>query len=383
MYRGLSGSCQETNTVGELVRSFRPALLPPNPPLVLGKSLLPLLETASLALGRLDGISAWLPDKALFIYAYVRREAVLSSQIEGTQSSLSDLLVFESKSLPGAPIDDVVEVSNHVAALEHGLDLMQKGLPLSSRLLRRVHEVLLSSGRGGQQDPGQFRRSQNWIGGTCLGNAHFVPPVHTAVADCMSELERFIHNKNDGLPILVRVALSHVQFETIHPFLDGNGRVGRVLITLMLINAGVLRDPLLYLSLYFKTHRSHYYELLDQVRRTGDWEAWIEFFLKGVLETATGAVEKAQGIRRLFEVDKQRIKQFAGGRTSSSLRVHDALMQRHILSLTQISEVTGLHYDTVDCAMTQLVEARIAREITGKRRFRLFAYSDYVSCLTE
>jgi Fic family protein len=214
-----------------------------------------------------------LPDPDPFLYAYVRRETVLSSQIEGTQSSLSDLLLFELGEAPGVPFDDVVEVSNYVAALEHGMARLRGGFPLSNRLLREVHDQLLASGRGADRQPGEFRRSQNWIGGTRAGNARFVPPPPQYVEDCMASLERFIHAANDGLPDLVKASLAHVQFETIHPFLDGNGRVGRLLISLMLFDAGMLGQPLLYLSYYFKQHCPEYYRLLDTVRADGDWEA--------------------------------------------------------------------------------------------------------------
>ena len=273
MQREDVGRYEVTTYGGEQVRAFVPVPLPPVPPLRLDAPLLQALEAATLALGRLDAISDLLPDEDLLLYAYVRKEAALSSQIEGTQSSLSDLLLFESKETPGVPLDDVTEVSNYVAALEHGLHRLGEDLPLSNRLIREIHSVLLSEGRGSDRLPGEFRRSQNWIGGTRPGNAAFVPPPHTALPDCMGAFERFLHAEEDGLPVLIRAALAHVQFETIHPFLDGNGRIGRLLITLLLSERRILRQPLLYLSLYFKQHRGDYYDLLNQVRRTGDWEA--------------------------------------------------------------------------------------------------------------
>ena len=290
MRRGEIGSYEETSIGGERVRTFVPAPLPPKPVLV--------LESAALALGRLDGVATLLPDETLFLYTYVRKEAVLSSQIEGTQSSLSDLLLFELDEALGAPLDDVIEVSNYVAALEHGLRRLREGFPLYNRLIREIHEVLLRRGRGSDKDPGEFRRSQNWIGGTRPGNATYVPPPRTAVSDCMTAFEHFLHAEEDGLPVLLRAGLARVQFETIHPFLDGNGRVGRLLITLLLCQAGVLRQPLLYLSLYFKQHRNTYYDLLNHVRHTGDWEAWLAFFLEGVKLTAEGAVSTAQRLSR-------------------------------------------------------------------------------------
>ena len=383
MRRGETGSYEETSIGGERVRAFVPAPLPPEPVLVLDGSLQQGLESAVLALGRLDGVTTLLPDETLFLYAYVRKEAVLSSQIEGTQSSLSDLLLFELDEAPGVPLDDVVEVSNYVAALEHGLRRLREDFPLCNRLIREIHGVLLSHGRGSDKDPGEFRRSQNWIGGTRPGNATFVPPPHTAVPDCMTALERFLHAREDGLPVLLRAGLAHVQFETIHPFLDGNGRVGRLLITLLLCQAGMLRQPLLYLSLYFKQHRGTYYDLLDHVRRTGDWEAWLAFFLEGVKLTAEGAVSTAQRLSRMFQNDRNRVEQAGGRKAGSGLRVHDALKSQPILSLPAARRRTGLSFQAVASAMDLLITHGIAREITGKRRGRLFVYDQYLSILNE
>ena len=383
MQRGESGRYETTIAGGERVRAFVPVPLPPTPPIVLDASLQPVFEAAALALGRLDAVSALLPDRSLFLYAYVRKEAVLSSQIEGTQSSLSDLLLHELEEAPGSPFDDVVEVSNYAAALEHGLQCLASGLPLSGRLLREIHGVLLSRGRGSGKTPGEFRRSQNWIGGSRPGNAAFVPPPHTAVPDCMTAFERFLHARNDGLPVLIRVGLAHLQFETIHPFLDGNGRVGRLLIALQLRDAGVLRDPLLYLSLYLKQHRSIYYDLLTRVRRTGDWEAWLDFFLQGVRETAEGAVAASRRLSDTFAADRTTIEQQGGRRAGSLLRVHEALKEHPILSLPGIRKRTTLAFATAASAMEWLVEQGIAREITGKRRDRLFVYDRYLSILAE
>jgi len=382
MQREETGRYEITTVGGERVRAFVPAPLPPVPPLSMDGRLQRALERAVLALGRLDGVSTLLPDKALFLYAYVRKEAVLSSQIEGTQSSLSDLLLFELGEAPGVPLDDVVEVSNYVAALEHGLARLREGFPLSNRLIREIHSVLLSRGRGSGKDPGEFRRSQNWIGGSRPGNARFVPPPHTAVPDCMAALERFLHAEDDGLPVLVRAGLAHVQFETIHPFLDGNGRVGRLLITFLLCHTGVLRDPLLYLSLYLKENRPAYYELLDRVRRDGDWEAWLAFFLDGVQQVAEGAVATAEQLEELFHADRSRLET-AGRRAGSALRVHEALKGRPIQSLPAIRDATGLSFPAVSSAMELLVELGIARERTGKRRNRLFVYDRYLAILNE
>jgi Fic family protein len=381
--RGETGTYEVTTAAGEAVRAFVPVPLPPEPPLAFDESELQhLLEAAVLALGRLDGVSTLLPDKSLFLYSYVRKEAVLSSQIEGTQSSLSDLLLFELEEAPGVPLHDVVEVSNYVAALDLGLARLRGGFPLSNRLIREIHGVLLSRGRGSGKDPGEFRRSQNWIGGTRPANARFVPPPHIAVPDCMSALERFLHASDDGLPVVVRAGLAHVQFETIHPFLDGNGRVGRLLITFLLCHAGVLREPLLYLSLYLKQHRTDYYALLDAVRRDGDWEAWLAFFLEGVRVTAEGAVDTAHRLVDLFQSHRASIEP-KGRRTGSALRVHEALKSRPILSMPEICRTTGLSFPAASSAMDLLVELGVARELTGKRRNRLFVYDRYLAILSE
>ncbi|MEW6072073.1 MAG: Fic family protein [Planctomycetota bacterium] len=382
MKRGTTGRYEVTSAGGERVRAFVPNPLPPDPSLALEEGLQTALEAAGLALGRLDGISTLLPDKSLFLYAYVRKEAVLSSRIEGTQSSLSDLLLFELQEAPGAPLDDVVEVSNYVAALDHGLTRLRGGFPLSNRLIREIHGVLLSRGRGSGKDPGEFRRSQNWIGGSRPGNARFVPPPPEAVPECMGALERFLHATDDGLPVLVRAGLAHVQFETIHPFLDGNGRVGRLLITFLLCHAGVLREPLLYLSLYFKQHRAVYYDLLDGARRDGDWEAWLAFFLAGVKEVADGAVSTARRLAEMFQVDRTKIET-TGRRAGSALRVHEALKARPIQSMSAVCEATGLSFPAVSSAMELLVGQGIAAELTGKRRNRLFVYSGYLAILNE
>lgn len=381
MKRGETGRHLITTAGGEQVRAFIPAPLPPKPALDLTVLLGPL-EEAQLALGRLQGISTLLPEPHLFLYSYVRKEALLSSQIEGTQSTMQDLLLFELPERPGAPTDDVVEVSNYVAALEHGRQRVDKDLPLSNRLLREVHGRLMASARGSDMDPGQFRRSQNWIGGTRPGNATFVPPPPQEVADCMSDLERFFHAQIPGLSTLMRAGLAHVQFETIHPFLDGNGRVGRLLITLLLYHYKVLEAPLLYLSLYLKRNRQRYYELLDQVRCDGDWEAWLLFFLEGVAQTASEAVSTAQRLQTLFQEDQTRIQQ-QGRSAGSALRVHAALKERPIRSVQEAAEHAKLSFPTAASALRILEEAGIVRELTGRRRNRLFAYDRYVDIISE
>ena len=385
MQRDGTGRHEITSTAGESVRAFVPAPLPPQQPVQLEGGLQVLHERALLACGRLDGVSTLLPDQELFLYAYMRREALLSSQIEGTQSSLSDLLLFELEEAPGVPFNDVVEVSSYVAGLEHGLARLREGFPLSSRLLREIHARLLARGRGADRLPGEFRRSQIWIGGTRPGNASFVPPPPGLVEACMGQLEHFIHGTPDGahaLPVLVRAALAHVQFETIHPFLDGNGRLGRLLIVLMLIDAGVLQQPLLYLSLFFKQHRSRYYELLNGVRFKSDWETWIDFFLEGVESTATAAVTTAHRLLALFRSDESKLGGL--GRSGPSVRqVFAALCRRPLNSIGQLSAACDLSFPTAAKALEALVKLGIAREITGGQRNRLFAYDAYLAVLSE
>lgn len=377
----MAGRFEVTAVGGERVQAFVPSPLPPQPPLDFTGSRQRLLEAALLACGRLDAVTDLLPEPDLFLYSYVRREAVLSSQIEGTQSSLSDLMLFELDEAPGVPFDDVVEVSTYVAALEHGLARLAEGFPLSNRLIREMHGVLLSRGRGAGKQPGEFRRSQNWIGGTRPGNAAFVPPPPQGVEPCMASLERFLHDP--AAPgALVKAALAHVQFETIHPFLDGNGRVGRLLISIVLHHDGVLRQPLLYLSLYFKQHRAEYYRRLDLVRTTGDWEAWLDFFLEGVAETAGAAVGTAHQLLAMFQRDTERI-QALGRASGTALRVHAVLRSRPVADVDHLARATGVAYTTAARAVDGLVELGILRELTGRRRGRVFAYGSYLEILSE
>lgn len=365
----------------ENVRAFVPPPLPPDPPVRLDP-LQRLLEQANQSLGRLDGLASVLPNLPLFIYAYVRKEAVLSSQIEGTQSSISDLLLFENNEAPGVPLNDVEEVSNYVAALNHGLERMRGGFPLSLRLIRELHAVLLSKGRGDDKQPGEFRQSQNWIGGTRPGTASYVPPPPELVLDCMSALELFLHEDRADLPLLIRAGLIHVQFETIHPFLDGNGRLGRLLITFLLCAGGVLREPILYLSLYFKQHRPTYYDLLDRVRVKGDWEAWLEFFLTGVRDTAEQAGAAARRILAVFEEHRREIDGL-GRPAASVLRVFEHLQRNPIISIPTAAAGVGLSAPTVAKSLEHLRQLGVLREITGRQRHRLFVYDAYLAILNE
>jgi Fic family protein len=376
----ITGQYVTASTAGEQFKAFVPDPLPPLAALELSECHFELMERANWALGRLDGMAALLPDTSLFLYFYVRKEALLSSQIEGTQSSFTDLLLFESAEVPGVPLDDVVEVSNYVAALNHGLNRLREGFPLSLRLIREIHAVLMAKGRGSTKSPGEFRRSQNWIGGSRPGNARFVPPPPEYLMQCMGDLENYLHAEQT--PLLVKAAMAHVQFETIHPFLDGNGRLGRLLITLLLCDQGALSQPLLYLSLYFKANRDRYYDLLQSVRLEGGWESWLEFFLEGVLETSEQAVATAQQIQRLFEQDRLRIAQL--GRVSGSvLRLHQHLQNRPLVTIQKAADDTGLTRPTVATALRLLANLGIVRELTGKERHRHYVYTDYLTILSE
>lgn len=374
------GTLIKNGTHGELVKCYVPRPLPPNPPLDLQR-LLGRIAKADQALGRLDGITSILPSTKLFVFMYVRKEALLSSQIEGTQSSLSDLLLLENAETPLVPMDDVEEVSNYVVAMEHGLKRMTGGFPLSMRLIKEMHAKLLAGGRGSGKQPGEFRTTQNWIGGSRPGNALFVPPLPDKVLDCLSDLEKFLHD-HMSYPVLVRAALAHLQFETIHPFLDGNGRLGRALITLMLCEERTLSKPILYLSLYLKANRARYYELLQHVRETGDWETWLEFFLDGVAETAQQGVDTARRLLDLFDKDRAKIAGL-GRPAASCLRVHAELQRSPLQSVPVMAGKLKLSQPTVQKSLDHLAELKIVREVTGKRRGRIYQYNSYLKILDE
>ncbi len=380
MKRGLQGKYVTVSTVGEEVKAYLPNQLPPSPPLAVDGALQAKLDQAMLELGCLGGVSDLLPDVGQFLYMYIRKEAVLSSMIEGTQSSLSDLLMFEADESPGVPLNDVQEVSNYVAAMNHGMKRLSEGFPLSLRLLREIHQTLLAKGRGNKQSPGEFRRSQNWIGGTRPGNAGFVPPTADAVPECMAQLEMFLHDHETVTPILVRTALAHVQFETIHPFLDGNGRLGRLLITLLLCDSGILRQPLLYVSYYFKLHRQYYYELLNEVRMDGDWEKWLDFFADAVIVSARQGIKVTRELHELVEADRRAINGL-GRAASSVLQVHQAMLAHPIAGAQNLVRFTGLTPATANKALRQLETLGIVEEITRQKRNRLFRYRRYMDLL--
>ena len=380
MKRELQGEYVAISTVGETVQAFMPAPLPPRPDIDWNPELRRQFEMAHLALGRLDSISSLLPETDIFLYMYVRKEAVLSSMIEGTQSSLSDLLMYELAVQPGVPVDDVREVSNYVAALEHGLRRLAENFPLSIRLLKEMHAILLSGGRGSMKQPGELRTSQNWIGGTRPGNAVFLPPPAERLLDLLSALEKFIHDEAQETPTLLKAALVHVQFETIHPFLDGNGRLGRLLITLILVAEKMLQQPLLYLSLYFKLHRQEYYERLSQVRMNGDWEGWLRFFAEAAEQTANNAVDTAKQLIDCTEKDTDLIRQ-QGRYAGTMSQIYRAMLRRPVATAACLKQSTGLAPATVHSGLQKLEKLDILRELTGKQRDRVYACHEYIGIL--
>lgn len=382
MIRGLQGEYRTVSTRDEPVKAFIPVPLPPKPSIDWSAQLREKYDRALLSLGRLDCISTFLPEASIFLNMYVRKEAVLSSMIEGTQSSLSDLLLFEMDQVPGVPLDDVREVSNYIAALDHGIEQLTDGFPLSLRLVKDIHRILLRNGRGKHQSPGEFRRSQDWIGGTRPGNAVFAPPPSDQINPCLYALEDFMHDKHEYTPPLLKAALVHAQFETIHPFLDGNGRLGRLLITLMLYEQKMLHKPVLYLSLYLKANRKHYYDLLNDVRLTGDWEAWLSFFCEAVIKTSDQAVDTA---RRLFELtnqDREKLHGF-GRATASMLKVHQVLIKRPLVTSGILVKEIGILPNTANKALLKLQELGILKEITGKKRNRVYSYWRYLKIMDE
>ena len=383
MKRGATGQYTPAIAGGIACQAFVPMPLPPQPPLEMDGKLQGRINQAMLALGRLDAISVLLPDAHLFLYSYVRKEAVMSSQIEGTQSSLSDLMLYEMEGVPGVPMDDVQEVSCYVNALNLGITRIREQQPISFRLLTELHQALMTSGRGINRSPGEFRKTQVWIGGHRPDEATFVPAPANELANSWAELERFINDVPEITDPLIKAALTHVQFETIHPFMDGNGRIGRLLIPLILVEAKVLQEPLLYLSVFFKKHRQTYYELLNQVRLSGDWEAWLLFFVDAVAETANQAVDTAQQLSALRQNDKARLNDL-GRQSGSASQIIDALFEHPIASINKLIELTGLTAATVGKVLDTLErQYGIVKEITGQKRNRVFAYAAYIEILNQ
>ena len=336
------------------------------------------LDATNIALGKLSECAQWVPDLSLFLYMYIRKEAVLSSQIEGTQSSLNDLLLFENKAKPEVSLDDVQEVSNYVKSIYYGLDRIKNGFVLSLRLLKEMHAILLKGTRGQHCMPGEFRTSQNWIGGTRPGNAFFVPPTPEDMKDALYNLEEFLHN--DRIPLLIRIGIAHVQFETIHPFLDGNGRMGRLLITFMLCNFGLLQTPILYPSLYFKEHRTEYYQRLNDVRSSGEWDSWLKFFLEGIKTTALQAVEKIHQIHQSFADCERKIASMGRGKFSCQ-KVFEYLKKVPQVTVPQVAKTLSLTAPTARKVLQYMESADILKETSGKLRDKVYVFDRYMKIL--
>ena len=361
--------------------AFIPGTLPPDPSVNFDSELIRLLSEANRELGRLDGAAEILPNPDLFIAMYVKKEAVLSSQIEGTQASLVDVLEFGTEENIATLPEDVGEVINYVKAMNYGLNRLDT-LPLSLRLIREIHAILLKNTRGGQRNPGEFRKTQNWIGpaGCNLKTATFVPPPVPEMTTAMGDLELFMHSESD-LPILIKAGLAHCQFETIHPFLDGNGRIGRLLITFMLCQQEALNRPLLYLSYYFKKNRSQYYDWLMEVRNNGDWEGWLKFFLKGVIEVSKQAISTARKIIELQAKHKALVSQEAN--SPNALKLLDLLYIRPVLSISDVKEELGVSYPTASNLVNRFAELKLLKEKTGQQRNRAFNYTEYLEILND
>ncbi len=387
---------KETNRAGFFQRqgageasyhAFIPKPLPPEPALSMDY-MRELYERASTAVGRLDGAAALLPNASHFLWIYIRKEAVLSSQIEGTQSSLTDLLLHENQHAPGVTISDVEEVSNYVRAMLHGLELLRSRLPLSLRLIREIHAELVKGTRGADKTPGEFRRSQNWIGGSRPGNARFVPPPPHEVMPALDNLEKFLHDMPTRTPPLLKAGLAHAQFETIHPFLDGNGRVGRLLITLILIHEQVLKEPMLYMSLHFKRHHQEYYDRLQRVRTHGDWEGWMDFYLDGLRSVATTATDTITEIHRLMADDRAAMSTRSGSvyqaaAVQNNLQVYDYLCNRLVLDVSSAAEALSLSRPTVRRVVKDMEQRGMVREITGKSRGQIYLYQGFLDLLED
>ena len=373
------GSYITQQVSGESYRAYVPPKLPPDPPIELAR-LYPYLEKATLALAELNSIHKTIPNTALFIYMYVRKEALLSSQIEGTQSSFSDLMLFEHNQKSKVCLEDVEEVSHYVKAISYGLERLKDNFPVSLRLLKEIHSILLSGGRGSNKRPGEFRRSQNWIGGTRPGNALFIPPPVDYLGDCLSNLEIFFHDEN--MPVLIKAGLAHVQFETIHPFLDGNGRLGRLLITLLLCANGILDEPILYLSLYLKQNRHTYYKLLQEVRESGTWETWLEFFLIGIYQSSKQAIQAILQINDLFRTDLEKISHLGRARFTCEQTLE--YMQRFPqVTVPFLAKELNMTAPTARSALNHLRSMGIIEEISGKKRDKVYIYRQYLDILED
>lgn len=379
MKRGMQGKLVKCSITSECYNTFIPNDLPPKPEIDTA-SVSSLLEKANQAIGALNGVISTVPDSAIINYMYVRKEALLSSQIEGKQSTLDDLLKYEAQQTQGIPVEDSSEVSSYVAALNHGIDRINEGFPLALRLIKEIHAILLKNSRGKTKSPGEFHSSQNWIGGTRPGNARFVPCSPDKLLDILSRLEKFI-NEEDNIPSLIKAALIHVQFETIHPFLDGNGRLGRLLITFFLCVKGLLKSPFLYLSLFFKKNRALYYEHLNNVRYQGDWESWIQFFLEGVIETSDDARKTIILIQKLFADDEQKLETLGKAKTSAKI-VFEQFERKPILTVAEIESKIKLSRPTIISMINRLIELGILTNTSEKKWGQTYAYTGYIDLLS-
>jgi Fic family protein len=358
-------------------RAFVPASLPPDPQININPEMQRLLSESDAALGRLDGSIQTLPNPDMFMFMYIRKEALLSSQIEGTQASLSDLIKAEASLFEGDRQGDVGEVINYINAMNYGLERLNT-LPLSVRLIREIHERLLKGVRGSKMTPGELRTSQNWIGprGCLLSDATFVPPPHHAVPQILGDLETFLHQE-DHIPPLIRIGLAHAQFETIHPFLDGNGRIGRLLITLFLCQQRILEKPVLYISLFLKDHQTEYYEQLQRIRDYGDWEGWLKFFLTGVRDVARQATATARNIVALREKHRSLVVDHFGGSAGNALRVLEHLYEQPGVSVNTIKDTLKISFPNANNLVSRFVELELLFEVTGNYRNRVFVYRSY------
>lgn len=383
MQRGLTGTYTPAIAGGVKCEAFIPAPLPPQPGLDIHPVLQQRLSEAQVALGRLDAISTLLPAADLFLYSYIRKEAVMSSQIEGTQSSLNDLMLYEMDGIPGVPMDDVQEVSCYVSALTLGVQRIRDGHPITFRLVSELHQALMTHGRGANKQPGAFRQNQVWLGAHRADEATFVPPPANHIDDCWAAFERFINDVPAPTEPVIKAALAHVQFETIHPFMDGNGRLGRLLIPLLLVQAGILKEPLLYLSVFFKKHRQTYYDRLQQVRLSGDWESWLSFFADAIASTANQAVQIAQQLNTLLQTDKARLQQL-GRLAGSAVQILEALFRNPVINIATLKQMTGITPATIGKALDAMQQQLgMVREVTGQKRNRIFTYTAYINILNQ
>jgi Fic family protein len=364
-------------------KAFIPSPLPPVPEIVMDQEMWNLLSQADRALGRLDGATDALPNPDLFVFMYVRKEAVLSSQIEGTQASLIDVLEFESKVLEPDNPQEVAEVVNYIGAINYGLERL-KNLPVSLRLIREIHQELMQGVRGAERNPGEFRRSQNWIGagGCSLAEASYIPPPPHQMLQSLDNLEKFLHSPQP-MPTLIKVGLAHAQFETIHPFLDGNGRTGRLLITFLLCEQNILQRPLLYISYYFKKYRAEYYDRLQAVRDSGNWEGWLKFFLRGVYEVAQEAAATARKIVNLKEEHRQLVLDRMGRRSGNAIALLESLYFRPIFTVEHAEAITNLSYPNANTLIKDLSDIGLLQEITGQKRNRAFSYEPYLAVFQD